>query len=168
MALDATVGTDTANSYVTEAEAEVYMDDRSYASAWSTFADKSKLLITSSSFIDWYLKFKGTKATSAQSMQWPRLGAVRPDGVYVDSTIIPREVKIAVCEMALSSLESDRTDEDPLAGISQLKVSSLSITAGPSKPNQTNRPVIPPKIHKILSDLLSSQSGAFFLRIDRA
>ncbi len=168
MALDATVGTDTANSYVTEDEAEVYMDDRAYTSAWTTFADKSKVLITSSSFIDWYLKFKGTKTTSVQSMQWPRIDVIRPDGSSVDSTIIPREVKVAVFELALSSLESDRTDEDPLAGITQLKVSSLSITAGPQKPNQTNRPVIPPKIQKILKDLLSSQSGAFFLRIDRA
>jgi hypothetical protein len=158
MALNATAGSADANSYVTVAEASAYFMDRIHASAWESFEDQSSALITASRLLDWYMKWKGYRSSSTQSMQWPRMGVVRRDGSSVDSSIIPVEVKIAVYELALSSLEADRTADDPMAGIEQIKAGSLMIKADSGDVFSTAMDTIPEKISRILSDYISTGS----------
>jgi hypothetical protein len=153
MALIATIGASDANSYVTQAEATAYFLNRIHSSAWEDFENKSQVLITSSQMLDWYVKWKGTKQTETQFMQWPRSSAIRGDGTEIDEDTIPPEVKVAVYELALSSLAADRTEDDPLAGIGQLQAGSLMIKAGAEKPNQTNKKALPEKVYKILKDV---------------
>lgn len=164
MALNATIGAVDTNSYVTQAEATAYFDDRMHASAWIAFNDKDKVLITASQMLDWFFNWKGTKASSTQFMQWPRSEAYRPDGTLIVETILPPELKIAVYELALVSLSTDRMQDDPLAGIGELKAGSLKIKAGPEKPNQTNKKSIPQKVHKILSEISNRISVVRLLR----
>lgn len=167
MSLVATVGDASANSYVTEAEAEIYMSDRVHAEDWEEFEDKAKLLITSSSIIDWYIPWKGLVATAIQSMQWPRTGVYDKFGNEFATTVIPTEVKIAVFEMALSSLEADRTADGDLNGLSEVRASTLLLkTDTPTKGYSTASEVIPAKIWKILSILTSKQFGS--VRLIRA
>lgn len=168
MALNATLGASDANSYVTLAEASAYFGDRMHASAWAAITEKDQLLITSSQMLDWYINWKGDKASVAQSMQWPRDGAIRPDGTEIDDDVLPPEVKIAVYELAFSSMETDRTTGDPLAGIGQLRAGSLMIKAGAEKPNQTNAKVVPDHIYRILSDLYNQGSRVSIVRLLRA
>ena len=164
MALNATLGASDANSYVTRAEADAYMANRAFVSArWAAFTAsvKEQFLITASQMIDWYLSWKGDKAEETQSMEWPRLDAIRKSGYEILETELPSEVKVAVYEMAISLFDADRTEDDPLAGIGQLKVSSLMIKAGPEYPNQTTKKVIPEKVKKILKDLITSYGGIY-------
>jgi len=163
MALDATVGSASANSYVTVEEASSYFDDRAHASSWGSFGEQEEILITASRMLDWYISWKGVKASITQSMDWPRSGAIRPDGTEVDDDVIPPEVKIAVYELALSSLSGDRTVDNELTGIKMIKVSSLQIEADT---DSTGKPTIPTKIRMILSDLISS--GLSVIRLMRA
>lgn len=153
MALNATVGSTTANSYVTLEEANTYFADRVHADKWDAFVDKEALLITSSQMLDWYFKWKGVKVNDAQSMKWPRMGAIRRDGSVIDDTIIPPEVKVAVYELALSSIEADRTDDFSLFGLEQVKAGSLMVKASGSQKTSTAKEAIPEKVSKILSDL---------------
>lgn len=168
MALNATISASDANSYVTQAEANAYFLDRMHSSSWEDEDDKDKLLISSSQMLDWYMNWKGSKMTVAQAMQWPRTEAIRPDGTEIEDDVIPPEIKIAVYELALSSIEADRTIDDPLAGIGQLKAGSLMIKAGPEKPNQTNKKALPEKIYRILSDIYKQGSGISVIRLLRA
>jgi len=156
MALNATVGASDANSYVTLAEANAYFADRVHSSAWGLFPEKENVLMSSSQMLDWYMNWKGKKATTTQSMQFPRTGVVRPDGTEVDSTIIPTEVKVATYELALSSLSSDRTVDSDLAGIEQIKAGSLMVKADSGDMDSTAKKVIPDKVKNILSDLITS------------
>jgi hypothetical protein len=114
--------------------------------------------------LDWYIKWKGEKSTSTQYMQWPRTGAVRPSGVVIDDDVLPPEVKIAVFELAFANIEDDRTAEDPLAGIGQLKAGSLMIKAGAEKPNQTNAKIIPSHVYNIVSELYNKGGTVWLLR----
>ena len=159
MALNSTLGGITTNSYVTLADADAYFEDRMHSSVWDSFSEQEKVLITSSQMLDWYTKWKGNKATAAQSMQWPRTGAIRPDGTVIADDALPPEVKTAVFELAFSNIGSDRTSDDPLAGIGQLKAGSLMIKSGPEKPNQTNAKVIPSHINNIVSELSYNIGG---------
>ncbi len=184
MALNATLGASDANSYVTLAEAETYFVDRMHVSAWGALTDevKSNLLVSSSQMLDWYVKWKGTKTDPAQSMGWPRSaitpqysypyyytnysttsGVLRPDGTEIGTDELPMEVPIAVFEQAFSNIPSDRTEDDPLAGIGKLSAGSLLIQAGPEKPNQTNAKPVPTHVFNILKDLYKS-GGTVWLR----
>lgn len=164
MALDATLGGSTTNSYVTNAEASVYFEDRMHSSAWDLVVEQDQLLISASRMLDWYVNWKGITASTTQSMLWPRTDAYRPSGVLIEDDELPPEIKIAVFELAFSNITSDRTADDPLAGIGQLQVSSLLIKAGPEKPNQTTAPTIPTHVYKILSDLYNSIGSVRLVR----
>lgn len=155
MALIATVGSSDANSYVTVAEATAYFDDRVHADAWGTFENQEGALITASQMLDWYVKWKGYRSSTTQSMLWPRTGVVRKDGTGVAVDIIPQELKVAVYELALSSLEDDRTLDSSMAGIEQVKAGSLMVKASAGGYDSTKADTIPEKVWMILSDLYS-------------
>lgn len=158
MALDATVGGISANSYVTVEEANTYFADRLHASAWTAFAGKEAALITASRLLDWELRFQGFKADSAQAMQFPRTDVTLSDGSELSTTIIPQEIKFAVFELALKSLTSDRTAESDLAGIEQVKAGPLFVKATPAGYESTQAKVIPDHIRKLLSDFILNGS----------
>jgi len=166
MPLDATVGTTTANSYVTVAEADAYFADRANATAWSTSTEKDQLLITASRLLDWQLQFAGTKTSELQSMQFPRTGIILPSGYEVPNNIIPTEVKYAVFELALSSIGTDRVADNPLAGLDTVTAGPLTIkTSTPSDNPRTA--TIPDHIRAILAGYLAS-AGIGVYRLIRA
>lgn len=154
MALDATVGGATSNSYVTVAEADDYFADRAHAESWDDVENKESLLITSTSMLDWYMKWKGTKATDSQALDWPRLDVSRPDGTVVDSTTIPRDVKQATFELAFLSIDSDRLAENPLDGFVQIQASSLMLKTDNPDVNSTKPKPVPSSIKTILNELI--------------
>lgn len=160
MALIATVGAPDANSYATVAEASAYFVNRVHATAWDSVDDEASALISASQLLDWYVKWKGVKTSSTQSMKWPRTGCYRPDGdgTLIDADVLPPELKVAVFELALSSLDSDRTADDPLAGIDEIKAGSIMIKAGNRGLDSSSRDAIPEKVWRIISDLYSSGS----------
>lgn len=166
MALTATLGASNANSYVTVEEANAYFEDRMHASSWDELDEevKSSLLVTSSQMLDWYVKWKGLKATSTQSMAWPRTDVILPDGSEIDDDVLPLEVKTASFEQAFSNMEADRMADDPLAGIGQLQAGSLMIKAGAEKPNQTNAQAVPDNVQRILKDLSGFGGTVWLLR----
>ena len=153
MALNATIGATDSNSYVTLSEADAYFEDRMHSSSWDAITDQEPFLISASQMLDWYINWKGFKTSDTQFMLWPRKDVVRRNGTTVANNIIPNEIKTAVFELTISSLENDRLEDNPMAGIDQLKVSSLVIKASVGGVDSTAKNVIPEKVYKILSDL---------------
>src|ERR1041385_7228772 len=97
MALIATIGGSTSNSYVTLTEANDYFDDRLNAAEWNaaTSDSKEKALITATRRID-EEQFVGYKVSNTQALKWPRFNVYDEDGLIFDSTTIPERVKHAV------------------------------------------------------------------------
>lgn len=160
MALNATLGDVSQNSYVTVVEADAYFADRAFASSWASFEDKESLLILCSRMLDWYISWKGFKKSVLQPMEWPRTDVIVKDGTELDDDVLPDAVKIAVFELAISSLTEDRTGDDPLLGLEQLRVSTLMLKAKPDKSGDTtlSKEAIPTKVYKILKELRSQSS----------
>ena len=167
MALDATVGSPDANSYITVSEATSYFSDRAFSSGWDDVDDQAALLVTASKQLDWYVTWKGTKATSEQGMDWPRDGVVDELGNPIPNDIIPKAVKEAVAEYALSSFESDRTADDDLAGLAMVQASTLKVQTDGGGSTSTAKETIPDKIWKMLSGL-TTRSGIGVVRLMRA
>lgn len=166
MAIDASVGTTTANSYVTEAEADAYFEDRYRADKWNTVVNKEAILITSSRLLDWGLVFNGQKVSGSQSMQFPRVGIALDEDYTVPSETIPDQIKMAVFELALYSIEQERTLDNPLAGIGSVTVGPLNIQSPSSMMNNPRNPVIPDHVRKLLHLFISAGIG--FIRLGRA
>ena len=119
------------NTYVTTAEADTYFDSRANGSGWSDYGDDDhkRALITAAEMLDASRRWIGGLVREDQPLAWPRV-AIRPierrsrrlirtgfetltgatAGLYDGkrrfwaSTVIPKPIKDAQCELAFSIL----------------------------------------------------------------
>jgi len=167
MALTATAGSATADSFITVAAADLYFDTRLNVTAWTAAvtADKERALksatreITASAFI-------GLRTDDVQALAWPRDGAERPDAAgitdaYYDDTEIPVRVLDATCELALAYLNAGTTDltlADSTAGVIRKQIGPIDTSwALGERPIGWSRF---PAVTDALSPLLSSAGTA--------
>jgi hypothetical protein len=105
IAIDATVGAASANSYSTLADADAYFVSRLGGGAWRDVVDdeiRKAALITATSRLDEEI-YRGKRATSTQALAWPRVN-VYATGVPLPTDAIPMFVKKAMWEQALDLL----------------------------------------------------------------
>lgn len=157
MSLDASIGSLTANCYVTVEEADAYFLERAHSSTWEN-SQKEQLLITASRILDWQLKFQGVKTLDIQSMQFPRKWVILANEYLVPDNIIPVAVKQATFELAFSFISGDRTSDSALSGIEQVKAGPLFVKAVAGGVNDTSPKVVPDYIKRILSEYIVSGS----------
>lgn len=111
---DSTVGSATANSYVSVEEADDYFVGRLATEAWDALssADKQKALVMATGRID-REPFGGKLSNElTQRLQWPRKSVASRSKVVGDvpDTIIPLELKQATFEQALHYIKQAADD----------------------------------------------------------
>lgn len=142
MLLNADLGSDLANSYVTVAEADSYFSSAFKKDSWANAdpVDKSALLITASRTLDQFMEWEGSKASETQSMEWPRNGA--------GFSGIPKRIKDATFELAYYILGNN--------GLSFMNQTIDSVKVGPISLGFTPSSVdagIPEFIEKMLQSI---------------
>lgn len=103
-----------ATSYVSVAEADDYFEiDRVFTATWTalTSTEKEYRLGWATRVLDQKVRWKGTKDTETQALEWPRDSTYDRNGVAILDTVIPEQLKDATCEFA-KYLNS----EDPISG----------------------------------------------------
>lgn len=100
MALNATIGGSTSNSYVTEAEASNYFADSLQGDSWTGLTAKEAALVSSTRYLD-MLDWEGQKTDESQSLELPREYMYDINSELVGNDVIPEKVKQAVYELAL-------------------------------------------------------------------
>ena len=158
MAMDATVGGASSNTYVTLVEAGAYFGERLHAGAWSSAsdADKEKALYMACRHIEGCrirvhrrpYGYPGAPAEGLpydplapylqiQALSFPR----RKDRNSAGAWIIPQAVKDAQCEEALAVLargaEQERRRALQAAGVTGFSVDGLSETYGAGAAHHT-------------------------------
>lgn len=97
-------GTAGANSYVTLAECDTYLADYDEANKWrdSTKEERETAILMAARAMQatYNGRWRGTRATSGQGLDWPRNNVADNDGWSVASTAVPQQVKDAQCELA--------------------------------------------------------------------
>ena len=118
--LNATIGSASANSYVTDTETTTYFDDRLNTNVWlnATGDDRTKALLMATKRLE-RENWLGSRVDSTQALSWPRSDVEKIDsssgagigygygyfsGELYLTTEIPQQVKDAQCELALSLL----------------------------------------------------------------
>lgn len=142
----ATVGADTANSYVTVATTATYLNERLNVTAWDTavtaaVGNPERALIMATRRID-AEEFRGEPVkpltdvevgagTATQALKWPRWSTFDDAGWAFDDVEIPLIVQYATMELALHYLNEGTTDglaDTGLKGFRNVQVGPLDIT----------------------------------------
>lgn len=108
MALVATIGGSTSDSYVTLAEAAAYFAARFGSDAWddAVEADQEKALKQATRHLGRF-RFVGTRSSPSQALAFPRAYPYNDDPERQSAALaIPQTIKDAQCEEALSLLEA--------------------------------------------------------------
>lgn len=162
MALDATVGGASSNSYITVAEANTYYTDHMKYDQWDSIsdADKSTALVMATMYLDQYFIWNGTRTTSTQALCWPRYEVVdieNDDDIENDE--IPTNLKRAISEMALHLVENRQFESVP--EVEEFELSKLKIKI---RNNQNKGSIIPEIVRAYVADLGSIRdfSGSTF------
>jgi hypothetical protein len=142
-----------ANTYADVTEADAYFEGHLYSAVWTeaSTATKGSALVMATRLVDTQFQFNGFKAHDTQALQWPRERCPDPDRNmiaassaspiltnYVPTTVVPKGIAAAVCEMARELLIADRTASPPGEGISSQQTSTSSHDASGGTSSQTS------------------------------
>ncbi len=178
IAINATVGSASANSYLTLAAAQEIIDgfvQDADVTAWAsaTTDQKNRALFTATQRLD-RERFLGARATDTQALQWPRTGVRKPDTYintyavgfpfrittdYYTDTEIPQQVQYA--QVVLATYLNNNPDGIGLSGLEDyknVKIGSIDVT-----PNLGYGAVgvdkVPPLMERYLTGLRISGPG---------
>ena len=175
--IDATAGGANANSYMTLAQADAYVEamiESTDVGKWTTGTDDSRnrALTAAAERLD-RERFLGARATDTQARQWPRTGVRKPDTYvntyatgfpfrisedYFTDTEIPDQVKRA--QVVLAVYLNNNKDGIGLSGLEDFKnvqIGSLNVT--PDKTGAVGADRVPPLLERYLTGLRISGPG---------
>ena len=174
---EATAGGASANSYITLAAADAYVEamiSSADVSAWSTGADdlRNRALTAAAQRLD-RERFIGARADDTQALQWPRTGVRKPDTYvntyatgfpfrisedYFTDSEIPDQIKRAQVELAVYL--KNNVEGISLGGLEDfknVKIGSLDVT--PDKTGAIGADRVPPMFERYLTGLRISGPG---------
>lgn len=168
-AFDTTVGGAAATSYVTVVEADDYYEiDRVFAASWAalTATDKQYRLAWASRILDQRVIWKGTKATALQGMDWPRIGTFDNEGVVIQQSEIPVQLKHAVLEFVKYTTTNDPTVDRGVDYVRRITLDVLEI----EYQEGTSQSSYPPILNSLLRSIgkYPTPGGASFAPISKA
>ena len=140
----------TANSYVTVANYDSYLDARYVGRTDISDAQAEAYILRATDYFEG-LNFIGMKATEIQSMQWPRSG-INIDGYGKDSTEIPKEVLIAIYELAYG-FEQGYGINDPISRETvKEKIGEIEVEYKSSSADRTLLPTATQALRKLIKN----------------
>ena len=184
VAIDATPGGASANSYLTLNDAQAIIDgfvQDADVTAWAsaTTDQKNRALFTATQRLD-RERFLGARSTDTQALQWPRTGVRKPDTYintyavgfpfrittdYYTDTEIPDRIEFAQCVLAVYL--NNNKDGMGLSGIEDYKsvaIGSLRIENAGASASATGADRVPPIYERYLTGLRISGPGNFAIR----
>ena len=106
-------GSSTSNAYASVTFVDEYHQERGHHTWVAATHKKQQAIIGATDYIEkrFGVRFRGSRRTRDQGLQWPRIGA-RDNGGW-DLDLVPRQLKQACAEYALRVLESGELAPDP-------------------------------------------------------
>lgn len=125
-------GVSGATSYVAEADADQYFENRPHhtlASIWSaaSSAQKQGALVEATAWLDITYVWKGLKVDETYALDWPRSSVYDAEGYAIDIDEIPERLKQAACEAAVRILNSEDMAPDSDAPVDSVSLGPLSV-----------------------------------------
>ena len=171
--INATIKSETANSYVTLTEANSYFETVPDSSTWTNKTDdqKNRSLIAATRWIDTFV-FQGDRCDENQALKFPRTN-YQVDRVELSCSTIPNNIKYAQYELA-RALANDTgaitgtTGKD--GNFSEVKLGDLQVkynTDSQGTGSINNIMDVYPWLQSYLGAYMLGGAGAFQLRVVR-
>lgn len=144
-------GLTNSTSYVSTDYADDYFEPTASKTVWLALSDEQKeyLLSWATRYIDQKADWKGTIYSETQALRWPREGAYTRDKIAIGGTVIPRQLKDAVCEVAKFLIDNDPTSGQDVDNLKKVVVDVVEIEFQ----DQTAQRSFPSAINSILQGL---------------
>lgn len=138
MALNATPKSPTANSYLTEVEANTILTEEWLnADAWvaAVTAKREAALIMGTFLMEAAFIYEGSRTDITQALRLPRHSLVDQDGYTIDHNTVPKLAKKACAVFANYLLAANRLADPELVGlgISSASLGPISVTIDPGQ-----------------------------------
>jgi DnaT-like ssDNA binding protein len=120
-------------SYVSLAEADAYFATHPYYSDnWSDLGipDRERLLMSGTYQLDVFIAWEGDIVNPTQALGWPRSGVTDQEGRDIPANVVPNQVKISTCEMAIWASKGDPYAASSNAGLERLKIDVIELEWG--------------------------------------
>jgi hypothetical protein len=133
LVLVSTAGAPNANSYASVADGDAYHEGRLFSTVWTAAVNGTKeaALVWATRVIDTRYTWAGYAASITQALGWPRSEVWdRHRKAYLDTTVVPDEIKWATAELARLLISSDRAAETDVErqGITDLTAGPVSLS----------------------------------------
>ena len=171
--INATIKSETANSFVTVAEANTYFETVPDSSTWTDKTDdqKNRSLIAATRWIE-TLVFYGDRCDESQALKFPRTN-YQVDGVELACSTIPNNIKYAQYELARALAN----DTDAMTGntgtdgnFSEVKLGDIEVkynTASQGTGSVNNILDVYPWLQSYLGAYMLGGAGSFQMRVVR-
>jgi len=118
-----------ANSYVTTAEIDTWIETNPHDSTWDdlTDAQKNGYCVMACRVLDEQIDWDGWQTDADQALDLPRSGMTDKNGNAIENDEIPTDVKNAQCELARLLVIADRTADADTAGFKEIGVGSIKL-----------------------------------------
>ncbi len=149
-----TIGSASANSYCSVADANTYHKEKRYHSdeTWGEYGttDKGRALIWATRLLDEQTDWFGTIVYPDGALRWPRYDVWDLDGYMLSSSAYPTFLVDATAEYAYHLLTEDRTEEvnRDLKGYKKMQIDTLRLEIDP----WTGKPVMPPAVWSMIKN----------------
>lgn len=157
----ATAGSATANSYITLAEAETYMEARNNISLWTAASDATKnIALVEAQRELTTMSWQGLRTDTVQSLAWPRQNVTNPDDPnrdVFDSDEVPQRVKDAQSEWALEFIKGGSTDISEFDTSKEIVEERVDVIATKYVINRPSGPSRYPTVMRYIRCLLLAQ-----------
>jgi len=161
--IDATAGGATANSYLSESDADAILAAQGHTT-WAALNTEVKkaALISATRTLEQY-NYSGSPTSTTQALRWPRGGMLSRDGNEVGSSTIPADMQYAVAELAYQFQLSNRFTEAGTEGFSRIKVASIELDIDP----KTAKALAPDYVLSFISHYFKA-ANSFNIGVGRA
>ena len=139
-----------ANSYITVAEYETWVDAR-FGTNHTGHGDDALVERYILRAMDYFERqaFRGVKANEDQPLQWPRYN-VAIDGYYKDATEIPDEVKTALYELTRAEETSDGLLNEIKRKTKREKIGDIEVEYSDSSASRDMLPAVSQALRKLV------------------
>jgi hypothetical protein len=127
--LDATVGGASANTYLLEAAADTYHDERLYNSRWVEADQDYKLrsLVWATRLLDTFHWKGNPTAAGTQRLEFPRTGILSWDDVDVASDAIPDGILWATAELSFQLIKNAELTEGTADDLRSVSIGPVTL-----------------------------------------
>jgi len=155
-----------ANSYVSIATIDAWIETNPHDSTWSGLIDAQKngYAVMACRVLNEQIDWDGWQIDDNQALDLPRSGMTDKNGNFIDNNEIPFEVQNAQCDLARLLAISDRTADPDTAGFKEITIDTIRLVIDKAD----RQPVLALAVWKMVSAFGRKISSKSISRVIRA